>query len=354
MTKRRANLATARTTKDRAPLIEHLHELKRRLFYVVVSIAAGSALAYGTEQHLIAALLRPSHGQHFIYTSPLGGINFIFSVCLYVGIALSLPVIVYHFLKFFQPLMKDTNARFIGLASIASGIVALGGITFGYFLGLPAALHFLLHQFHSNQIQALLTIEAYLSFVMAYILGSALMFQLPLIMIIINRIKPLKPSQLFKYERLVVIFAFVVGFIMNPTPNLLDQMLVVVPIILMYQFGIGLIWVINRHNNHERFRPLHDHDAETRNKRTEWAQQLVSAVSDVQPASLQPAFAPVIVEDDEPFLKATAQSVENSVNNGGGLVMDMRTPARPRPYANAITARPDNRRYERSTARFIN
>jgi sec-independent protein translocase protein TatC len=265
--------------RDRAPLIEHLHELKRRLFYVAVSIAVGSALAYAVEQHLINALLRPSKGQHFIYTSPMGGINFLFSVCIYVGVALSLPIIVYNFLQFVRPLMRDTTARFIFIASGVSGCIALGGLAFGYFIGLPAALTLLLHQFHSSQIQALITIQSYMAFVTAYLFGSALMFQLPLFLVFINRIKPLKPSQLFKYERLVVIFSVIVGFIMNPSPNLISQGMVIIPIILMYQVGILLVWFINRGGHGEKFSQLLSEDAIRQAERTQQAAQLLPVLT---------------------------------------------------------------------------
>jgi sec-independent protein translocase protein TatC len=315
MRKRRKNqvaktLVKSSPAKAKLPLIEHFYELRRRLFYVAVCVAAGSAVAYGLEKSLMTLLLRPSHGQHFIYTSPLGGINFIFSVCLYVGIAASLPFIVFHLLRFIQPLMRDTTARFIFVGSAASGVVAIGGIAFGYFIGLPAALHFLLHQFSgSSQIQALLTIQSYLSFVMAYMFGSALMFQLPLIMIFINRIKPLKPSRLFHYERHVTALAFVVGFIMNPTPSLIDQMLVVVPIILMYQVGIGIVWYINRVKAPERVAmSLLERDTESQAKRAEIARQLKPVVP------LAPSLSSVVAAAPQSIL-SPAQKVPGGIQS---------------------------------------
>jgi len=243
---------------SKLPFIEHIYELRRRLLYIAISVGAGSVAAYAVQQRVVAVLIRPAHGQHFIYTSPLGGINFLFGVCLDIGVALSLPLIIYHMLRFVEPLMQATTTRFIFIGSVISGLVALGGITFGYFIGLPAALNFLLHQFTSAQIKPLVTIQSYLSFVTMYLLGSALMFQLPLFLLFINRIKPLKPSKLLHYERHVIVLAFLIGFIMNPTPNLIDQMLVVLPIILMYQVGILLVWLINRKSTAKLTRLTHD------------------------------------------------------------------------------------------------
>jgi sec-independent protein translocase protein TatC len=233
-------------------LLDHFRELRRRVTYVGLSIAVWSGIAYGFEHTVIDVLLRPSHGQHFIYTSPIGGMNFLLRVCLYVGLAMSIPVAVYHLLRYVEPLMKGATSRFIIYGSAASGVLALAGILFGYFIGLPAALHFLLHQFVTSQVQPLLTIEAYLSFVIFYMLGAMLMFQLPLIVLFIHRIKPQTPQSLFRYERWVILFAVVLAFIMNPTTRLLDQLLIALPIVLSYQFSIGLIWWTKWHQQHDR------------------------------------------------------------------------------------------------------
>ena len=235
---------------DKLPIIEHVYELRRRLFYIAICIAVGSAVAYGVQQRIVGILLRPSHGQNFIYTSPLGGINFLFGVCFDIGLVVATPVIIYQLLAFLQPLMRNTTHRFLLLSSVAAGTVAFAGVIFGYFLGLPSVLHFLLHQFTTIQVRPLITIQSYMQFVALYLLGSALMFQLPLILIIINRIKPLKPQRLLKYERHLIAIAFIVAFIMNPTPNIVGQLVVVVPIILMYQVGIVLIWALNRKYTH--------------------------------------------------------------------------------------------------------
>jgi sec-independent protein translocase protein TatC len=240
-------LAKAKSApREKLPLIDHLKELRRRLFYVAACVAVGSAVAYGLERKLIEVLLRPSHGQDFIYTSPMGGMNFLFSVCLDLGLVVATPVIIYQILAFIQPLMRDTTRKFLLFASGATGVVAVLGVLFGYFIGLPQALHFLLHQFVTVQVKPLITIQSYMQFVAIYLFGSALMFQLPLILLFINRIKPLTPGTLFKYERHLIAAAFVVAFIMNPTPNVVDQLLVVLPIIVTYQLGIGLVWLSNR------------------------------------------------------------------------------------------------------------
>ena len=301
----RTTTKVSHPTKDRIPLVEHLKELKRRIIYVAVAVIALSAVVYGFERQLIDVLLRPSHGQHFVYTSPMGGINFVFNVCIYFGVALSVPVIIYNLLKFLQPLMRNTTQRFIVIASSVSGVLAVCGILFGYFAGLPAALHFLLkQQFQNGQVEALINIQSYFSFVVAYMFGAALMFQLPLLLVIINRIKPLNPKKMLKYERMVILFSFIIAFIMNPTPNLIDQLLTVVPVLISYQVGIVIVWFINRRMAHRRYKKLFDQDAAAQEERLEKVRKAIPLKGSQLEAPVMPKLA---TRQPQPVSKNPAQ-----------------------------------------------
>jgi len=230
----------------RRPFVEHLQELRSRAIRVAVSVLVFATAAYFVQQQLVNLLLRPAHGQHFIYTSPGGGIGFLFEVCTDVGLILSLPVLVYEILGFLSPLLEHNVRRFIGRCVTVSAILGALGVAFGYFLGLPLALHFLSHQFTTSQITPLLTISEYMSFVTIYLAGSALLFQIPLILIITSRIKPLSPKRLIGLERWVIVVAFVAAMLMAPTVNIIDQLVIAGPILIAYQISVGLIWWTNR------------------------------------------------------------------------------------------------------------
>ncbi|HSX16717.1 MAG TPA: twin-arginine translocase subunit TatC [Patescibacteria group bacterium] len=244
--KSQAQSRLSKPQNPKLPFIEHLYELRRRLFYVALSVGLWATGAYFVQQYIVAALLKPAAHQQFIYTSVGGGIDFLFRVCIYTGIIFSIPVIVFQILKYLEPLIKKDAIRFMTLGSLASGVLAVAGMAFGYFVGLPAALHFLLHQFTTDQIHPLLTIQSYMSFVTLYMLGAALLFQLPLLLVLINRIKPLKPKKLLGMERWVILIAFVLGGIMNPSPRIQDQVLLAGPMIITYQIGILIIWLGGR------------------------------------------------------------------------------------------------------------
>ncbi|HUS25838.1 MAG TPA: twin-arginine translocase subunit TatC [Nevskiaceae bacterium] len=291
--KKRLHASQSREAASRKlPFIEHIHELRKRLFYIAVSIGVFSAAAYGVEHYIVKALLKPAEGQEFIYTSPGGGIDFLFRVCLYTGIAASVPVIVFQLLRYLEPLVRKDLVHFAARGSIISGILALAGMAFGYFIGLPAALHFLLHQFKTDQIEPLLTIQSYMSFVLLYMLGSAMLFQLPLILVFINRIKPLKPQKLLKYERWIILGAFVGGGILNPTPSIIDQLMLAGPIIVMYQVGVLLIWLINRrHRRPRKVSTLLSKDAQLQAERLQSFQQAQAALQQTAQRSAASPYA---------------------------------------------------------------
>lgn len=285
------------------PFGEHFRELRRRLTYIAIAVIGWSIVAGLVEHQIVALLLRPSNGARFMYTSPLGGINFLFNICIYTGFALSIPVIVYQFLRYIEPLMQAHSARFIRLGSIASGILAVAGMLFGYFIGLPAALQFLLNQSVNSQIRAQLTIESYLSFVGFYMLGAALMFQVPLIILFINRVTPLSPRQLLRHERWAILFAVVLAMVMNPTPNLFDQLFVAGPIVLTYQIGIVIVWWQSRTPRKMRqLQMLRAEDAKLQAERSSHARHLQyvwqpavtqsvgTKMKPINPAQIQPGY----------------------------------------------------------------
>jgi sec-independent protein translocase protein TatC len=285
--RRTALLRHAKPNPVNLPFIEHAYELRRRLYYIGASVFTWAGVAYFVQQHIVSILLRPAHGEKFIYTTPGGGIDFLFRICIYSGLIFSLPIIVYNSLQFISPLISRASKHFIFWGSAASGILAIFGMVFGYFIGLPAALHFLTHQFTTVQIRPLVTIQSYLQFIIVYMVGSALLFQLPLLLIFINRITPLKPKRLLKYERWVILAAFVLSGLMNPTPNILSQLLIAGPFILMYQFGILLIMFMNRSN---KTVTLYEHDLAVQSARTQQRDQLRPVPFETVPIHL-PKFA---------------------------------------------------------------
>jgi sec-independent protein translocase protein TatC len=276
------------------PFIAHIHELRRRIFYIALTVAGGAGIAYAFQETLTRWLLQPSGNQQFIYTTPGGGFDFQFKLCLLAGVTLAIPVIVYHIFRYIHPLLKDESRRFIGWLIVSSSILAMIGVGFGYFFGLPAAMHFLLQSFSSDRIEALISIQSYMSFVTVYLLGAALLFQIPLILLLINRIKPLQPQKLMRHQSWFIVAAFVLGAIISPTPDIRNQLVLTGPIILMYELSILMIWLINlRKRRSRKVVKLLTQDAELQAERIASFEKAKSEWRKTLQTSHQPTVRPV-------------------------------------------------------------
>ena len=162
-----------------------------------------------------------------------------------IGLILVMPVAIYHLFQFVAPVMKAARRRAVVMYTCASAALALAGVLFAYYATLPAAIHFLT-SINIDQISSLLTVDSYLSFVFAYLLAGALLFQIPLILLIINSVTPLRPSRLMNYQRHVIVGAFVLSALITPTPDVINQTIMALPIIVMYQVGVTMVWFRNR------------------------------------------------------------------------------------------------------------
>ncbi len=224
------------------PVSEHFRELRRRLIYSIAALFLGGIVGFFIQEQLFNLIRRPLDEQLY-YTTPTGGFNAIIKISIVFGVLLSVPVFVYHIGKFLSPAF---NHR-IGAVRIIlfSVILSAFGVSFAYFVSLPAALHFLAN-IDSNNLQSLITVNEYINFVAAYLASFAILFQLPLVMLFINRIKPQQPRQLMGLQRWVVLVSFIIAAFLTPTPDPLNQLIMAVPIILLYQVSVILIWLINR------------------------------------------------------------------------------------------------------------
>ena len=226
--------------------MDHIRELQWRLAIVALAFLATGAVVYPFFDKIVALLLKPlGNNLSLVYLTPGGAFNFAVQVCIYAAMIGALPVALYHIYRFVMPAVEKTTLRGVLGYSLSSLFLAAIGVAFSYFLALPAAIQFLT-SFDLKNISPMLTVESYLSFVMTYLLAGALLFQLPLFMTIINRIKPMTPRMLMSGQRHVILWSVVFAAVISPTPDAVNQLLLAAPMIVMYQVGIVIILLKNR------------------------------------------------------------------------------------------------------------
>ncbi len=225
--------------------LEHLKELQMRFFVVALAFLALAAVAFPYFDKIVTILVAPlGDTQKLVYLTPGGAFNFMIQVCLFVGLIGALPVFIYNLYRFIMPAVTKTHWQTALGYTLASLGLAIAGVVFSYYIMLPAAIHFLT-SFNLYHIDAMLTVDSYFSFVMAYVGVAALLFQIPLIMLLINGATPLKPGKLMSHQGNIILVSFIIAAIVSPTPDALNQTILASPMVVMYQVGIVLVWLKN-------------------------------------------------------------------------------------------------------------
>lgn len=239
-----ANSITSQTY-DEMPFILHLYELRKRLLIWFCAFLIFSVIGYLIRDQLLSLLVAPLN-QSLYYTSPTGGIEIALKVSAVFGFLLSLPILIYESLRFVQPAFsKKTNRHIITLLFLGI-LLMLVGISISYLFLLPASLYFLTN-FSTGDIQNLITVNEYFSFIIFYLVGFGIMFELPLLILTINSIVRLHPKKLLSYFKFVFLGSFVASAIITPTPDVMNMTFLALPIIVLYLLSIIPIWILNRH-----------------------------------------------------------------------------------------------------------
>ena len=233
-------------------LHEHLREIRTRLLWSVGVFAVGASVGYVFRSQLIAWLQHPLN-QRLYYTSPTGSFEFIMKLCMLVGLLVALPVFLYHALRFIEPAFTRRFTKKLMAAMILCSLsLAVAGVAFAYYISLPAALRFFA-SISPHQLTALINVNQYFSFVFAYLATFAVVFQLPLILLFIDHVTPINPGGLGRWRKFVVVGAFAIALIIPSAPDPLSQVILALPIIILYE--VSLVLVRLRHRRLRRKTP---------------------------------------------------------------------------------------------------
>lgn len=233
------------SSTDTVSFLEHVQELRRRLMLAVGALILGSVLGYFLLDHLVRWLSKP-FGKTLYYTAPTGQLSFLIKVCLMFGLIVGSPVIIYQLARFAEPLFEKRAKIRVVRFVLFSLVLAISGAAFAYFLSLPLTLQFLTDVGKSTEtIAPLISADEYFSFIITYISGFALLFQIPLIVSIFNNIRPLDPKSFLKSIRYVVLLSFIIAAIVTPTPDPINQSIMAAPVVVLYLVS-GLVVLISR------------------------------------------------------------------------------------------------------------
>ena len=223
---------------------EHLLELRRRIFIVLIFMAVGTiGCAFGAD-YLLSALVAPVGGVKLIALRPTEMFTLYLKIVLAAGLALTVPVIVYQLLRFIEPGLETMQERklyriLVWWAIPFSGLFFLGGIAFSYFVMLPFSLKYL-GGFGGRFAEAQWNISEYISFVLTIILWVGAAFETPLAMFVLSKANIVSSDKFAKVRKFAYVGIAVLAAVITPTPDAFNMLIVMVPLVGLYELGVLL------------------------------------------------------------------------------------------------------------------
>lgn len=204
---------------------------------LAVLITSGICLIFANR--ILTFLIQPAGNINIVYTEMAEMFSTYIKVSLGSGVALAMPLIVYHLIMFVAPALTSKEKRF--LYSVLPGVFAAfaAGVAFGYYILLPPAIRFLL-TFGGEIATPFIRIGNYMSVVITLLFWIGLCFELPVVIFFLAKLGIVSPRSLSKKRAFAVVGAFVLGAMVTPTSDPLNQALVAAPLIVLYEIGILL------------------------------------------------------------------------------------------------------------------
>jgi sec-independent protein translocase protein TatC len=222
--------------------IDHLEELRHRLIICLIAMGIGFAVCYAFKESLFRLLMRPlamamEPGQKMIFTGLTEAFFCYLKTALLAGLLLSMPVIMYQIWCFVGPGLYNREKRFLMPLVLLSFLFFIAGALFGYFIVFPFAFKYLL-SFGTDIISPMPSMAEYFSLASILLLAFGLVFELPLVLTMLGRIGIVTPSFLGKNRKYAILLIFTAAAIITPTPDVVNQCLMAVPMMILYEVGI--------------------------------------------------------------------------------------------------------------------
>ena len=254
----------AKKTQDEMTFLEHLEELRWHLVRSFIAIFIGAILAFIFKDIIFDKIILAPKSPEFpsnvllcrfgqrtgflqlcINTLPLeiisikmaGQFSMHIMVSIIVGVVIAFPYIFYEFWRFIAPALHSTERRHARGAVFYSSVLFMIGVCFGYFVITPLTVHFLGSYSVSREVTNQINLISYVQTVTSVILACGVIFELPVLVYFLTKIGLVTPEFMKKYRRHSLVVILALSAIITP-PDVFSQILVAVPLIILYEVGI--------------------------------------------------------------------------------------------------------------------
>jgi sec-independent protein translocase protein TatC len=229
---------------------EHLEELRQRLLRSVLALIIATLVCFYFSDYIYGFLARPltdtlrslNLPDKLVYTNPIDPFNLYIKLSVVAGLFLASPYILWQLWLFISPGLYRHEKRYVWpFVGLTTGLFISGGL-FAYKLAFPPALKFLVEFGH--RFQPFITIDQYWKLVTTILVGVGLVFQLPVVILLLSLFGIVTPKFLLKHIRYAVLVTAVVAAAIAPTPDLATVFILWIPMVGLYILSIGLSWIV--------------------------------------------------------------------------------------------------------------
>ena len=228
--------------------LEHLEELRWRLIKCFISIIFGSILSFSFIDKILSILLLPTTETTIPINIQVLSVQGMFIIKWFIsfisGFILAFPVLIYQLWKFISPGLKVNEKKYVFPIVFFSFSSFVIGISFGYFVLIPFSLEFF-SSIGMGNVENNYSIQYYFSFLSWLLLGSGVIFQLPVVSLMLSALGLLTPAFMRHYRRHSIVSIFILSSFITP-PDPVSMLIMAVPLILLYELSIGISWLVNR------------------------------------------------------------------------------------------------------------
>ena len=218
-------------------LAEHLTELRSCLVKAGAALVAGTAVSFYYLEQIMAALTA-SVGQLY-YLRPAEAFMVYLKIALLAGLILASPMMLYQLYSFVRPALTLREKYYARFTIPIIIVLFLGGMLFSYYFVFPRAVEFFLG-FGAERVSPLISIESYLDFMLMLVVPFGFVFNIPVVLLLLVYVKLVSAQTLNKYQKHVILAAFILAALITPTPDIFTQSLLALPMVVLYEVSLVL------------------------------------------------------------------------------------------------------------------
>jgi sec-independent protein translocase protein TatC len=245
----------AKKSPDEMTFLEHLEDLRKRLFYSFIAIFVGIIPAWFFHKDLYNILARPvtqylPEGTKMAYTKLTAPFMLYIKVSFLAALFLAAPFIFFQLWMFVAPGLYQKEKKYVIPFVLFTTVFFSAGALFGYFIVFPFACRFFLGM--GSEFQAVITVDDYFSLALRVLLGIALVFELPTLAFFLSRMGILTARWMVKQFKYAVLVIFIIAAIITPTPDWMTQSIIAFPMLGLYGLSILIALVFGRRDKKKK------------------------------------------------------------------------------------------------------